>query len=182
MSKNTEEIIKDAALTVFAEEGYVGAKTRIIAEESGFSEMTLFRKFKNKEKLFDTILIEEKKRIVGEANELFKSNKLEDPLESLRLLIKQIYKLIEENFQCISLYINERRRVSECVLDEVMIHVGSQIKLKFPDIKMNIKVLAFTILSFLYNLIFDKYKGYSFINHEEALEEFIGYTTKIVTT
>ncbi|MGZ7049875.1 MAG: TetR/AcrR family transcriptional regulator, partial [Methanobacterium sp.] len=41
MSEETKEIILSAALKVFSEEGYVGAKTRLIAEEAGFSEMTL---------------------------------------------------------------------------------------------------------------------------------------------
>ncbi|WP_414470010.1 TetR/AcrR family transcriptional regulator [Methanobacterium sp. ACI-7] len=180
MSTETRNIILEAALKIFAEEGYVGAKTRVIAEESGYSEMTLFRKFKNKENLFDTVLIEQKKRIIGAAYELFKENQLEDPIESLRLLIRQIYTLIEENFRCVSLYINERRRVSENVLDEVMIIVGEQIKLKFPDMKMNTKVFAFNILSFLYLLVFDKIKGYSFIDHEEALEEFTEYIIKVL--
>ena len=41
----TERKILDAALKIFAERGYDGAKTKLIAEKSGFTEMTLFRKF-----------------------------------------------------------------------------------------------------------------------------------------
>lgn len=65
MTEETREIIMGAALKIFAEEGYVGAKTRIIAKEAGFSEMTLFRKFKSKEKLFDAILMEKKRIFNG---------------------------------------------------------------------------------------------------------------------
>ncbi len=56
MVDKTEQKILDVALKEFAEEGYVGARTRIIAEKSGFSEMTLFRKFKTKENLFNMVL------------------------------------------------------------------------------------------------------------------------------
>lgn len=171
----------DAALKVFAEEGYVGAKTRIIAEEAGFSEMTLFRKFKTKENLFDTILLEQKEYLVEEASILFDAIKIEDPIESFRVLIQQLYILIEENFPFISLYINEKRRISESILDEVMNYLSAQIEFRFPDTAINTKVCAFNILSFLYLLIFDKYKDYSFIDHEEALNEFINNCTTILT-
>jgi AcrR family transcriptional regulator len=182
MTQETKEIIMDAALKIFAEEGYVGAKTRIIAKEAGFSEMTLFRKFKSKENLFDTILMEQKEYLLEEASILFSNNKIENPIESFRLLIQHIYKLMEEKFPFISIYVTERRRVSESILDEFLNYLSHQIELRFPDIKINTKVFAFNILSFLYFLIFDKYKDYSFIDHEEALNEFIENCTTIATS
>ena len=36
MTKKTEEKIMDTALKMFAENGYLGAKTKNIAEEAGF--------------------------------------------------------------------------------------------------------------------------------------------------
>jgi AcrR family transcriptional regulator len=52
MVNKTEQKIMDAALKVFARKGYKGATTRAIAYESGFNELTLFRKFKTKKKSF----------------------------------------------------------------------------------------------------------------------------------
>lgn len=182
MTEETKEIIMGAALKVFAEEGYVGAKTRIIAKEAGFSEMTLFRKFKSKENLFDTILMEQKEYLLKEASILFNTNEVEHPVDGFKLLIRHVYKLIEENFPFISLYINERRRVSENILDEFIICLSHQIGLKFPDININTRVFAFNILSFLYLLVFDKYKDYSIIDSEEALNEFIDNCIVILTT
>ena len=52
----------------------------------------------------------------------------------------------------------------------------------FPDIKINTKILAFNIFSSIYAFIFDKYKNYSIIDHEEALNEFINNCTVILTT
>lgn len=46
MTDETEQKILDAALKIFSQKGYDGAKTKAIAEESGFSEVTLFKRFK----------------------------------------------------------------------------------------------------------------------------------------
>jgi len=182
MSGDTREIIIGAALKVFAEEGYTGAKTRIIAKESGFSEMTLFRKFKSKENLFDTVLMQQKEYLLQEASIIFRYNDVENPVESFKILIEQVHNLMEENFPFISLYINERRRVSERILDEFIIYLSRQIEIRFPNIKINTKTLAFSIFSFLYIFIFDKYESYSIIDHDEALNEFIDNYTLILTT
>ena len=55
--EDTEQRILDAALRVFASEGYTGATTRRIAEEANVAEVTLFRKFKSKENLLKEVLI-----------------------------------------------------------------------------------------------------------------------------
>jgi len=54
---STEQRILDAALKVFASEGYTGATTRRIAEEANVAEVTLFRKFHSKENLLKEVLI-----------------------------------------------------------------------------------------------------------------------------
>jgi AcrR family transcriptional regulator len=54
---STEQRILDAALKVFASEGYTGATTRRIAEEANVAEVTLFRKFQSKENLLKEVLI-----------------------------------------------------------------------------------------------------------------------------
>jgi len=46
-----EQRIFDAALRVVTERGYVGATTKLIAEEAGIGEVTLFRRFGDKETL-----------------------------------------------------------------------------------------------------------------------------------
>ncbi|EKF87027.1 TetR/AcrR family transcriptional regulator [Methanobacterium formicicum] len=56
MVSKTEQKFLDVALEIFAEKGYKGATTRLIAQKAGFSELTLFRKFKTKENLFNKVL------------------------------------------------------------------------------------------------------------------------------
>jgi hypothetical protein len=143
--------------------------------------MTLFRKFKSKENLFDTILLQQKEYLLEQAALRFGTIEIENNLESFTVFIQQLNELIEENFPFISLYINEKRRISESILEEFMIFLSNQIELRFPDTIINTKVFAFNILSFLYLFNFDKYKDYSIIDHEEALNEFIYGCRAILT-
>src|SRR5512147_1112753 len=50
------EKILDAALRLFSEKGYLGATTREISQEAGVTELTLFRHFGSKERLFEELL------------------------------------------------------------------------------------------------------------------------------
>src|SRR3990172_3434713 len=57
MNKNhTKQRILDAALQLISQKGYNGATTREIAKEAGVTEITLFRHFGAKEKLFEELL------------------------------------------------------------------------------------------------------------------------------
>ncbi len=50
---STRDKILETALRLFSKEGYLGATTREIAREAGIAEVTLFRHFPSKEKLFE---------------------------------------------------------------------------------------------------------------------------------
>jgi AcrR family transcriptional regulator len=52
----TREKLLEATLELISEKGYLGATTREIAALAGVSELTLFRKFGKKEKLFEEML------------------------------------------------------------------------------------------------------------------------------
>ena len=54
--ETTKEKLLEATLELISEKGYLGATTREIAALAGVSELTLFRKFGNKEKLFEEML------------------------------------------------------------------------------------------------------------------------------
>ncbi|HSB32075.1 MAG TPA: TetR/AcrR family transcriptional regulator [Candidatus Sulfobium mesophilum] len=53
MTKDTKEKILDAGLTLFSKKGYIGATTKEIARKAGVAELTLFRHFSSKERLFE---------------------------------------------------------------------------------------------------------------------------------
>jgi AcrR family transcriptional regulator len=53
--KTKEKLLK-ATLKLISEKGYLGATTREIAHDAGVTELTLFRHFGSKEKLFEDLL------------------------------------------------------------------------------------------------------------------------------
>ncbi len=53
--KTTEKLL-EATLRLISEKGYLGATTREIALEAGVTELTLFRHFGSKERLFEEVL------------------------------------------------------------------------------------------------------------------------------
>lgn len=50
--EETRKKIMDIALKLFSEQGYYGTTTKMIAQEAGINEITLFRHFGSKENLF----------------------------------------------------------------------------------------------------------------------------------
>lgn len=57
--------IEEAAIEVFAEEGFAGATTRGIADRAGVAEGTIFRHFPTKRKLFLAVLLPFAKNVVA---------------------------------------------------------------------------------------------------------------------
>jgi AcrR family transcriptional regulator len=56
MKEATQHKLLEATLKLISEKGYIGATTREIAQEAGVTELTLFRHFGSKEKLFEEVL------------------------------------------------------------------------------------------------------------------------------
>ena len=55
-NSSTQQRLLDATLKLISEKGYLGATTREIAQEAQVTELTLFRHFGTKEKLFEELL------------------------------------------------------------------------------------------------------------------------------
>jgi len=54
--RSTRDKILEAALKLFSQKGYLGATTKEIAKEAGIAEITLFRHFPTKERLFEEVI------------------------------------------------------------------------------------------------------------------------------
>lgn len=96
--EDTEQRILDAALRVFASEGYTGATTRRIAKEANVAEVTLFRKFKSKENLMKELLINNRTVFssLDDLSHLFQKEKDVDLETELRILGKNIAKSMRD--------------------------------------------------------------------------------------
>jgi AcrR family transcriptional regulator len=55
-AENTRDRILKASLKLFSQKGFLGATTREIAREAGVAEVTLFRHFPSKVKLFEDVI------------------------------------------------------------------------------------------------------------------------------
>ena len=59
MAVKDEEILK-AAMKTIVREGYDGATTKLIADEAGINEVTLFRKFHSKENILQAVIMQQR--------------------------------------------------------------------------------------------------------------------------
>lgn len=94
--EGTEQRILEAALRIFASEGYTGATTRRIAEEANVAEVTLFRKFHSKENLLREVLLKNRAAFSALDN-LFQPEQNSDIETDLRTLGKNISKAMKNN-------------------------------------------------------------------------------------
>lgn len=72
--ETTKEKILDAAKRIFVARGMAGARMQEIADEAGINKALLHYYFRNKEQLFETILMEVSTRFFPRLNQIFDSD------------------------------------------------------------------------------------------------------------
>lgn len=184
MTIKTEEKIMETALKIFAERGYSGAKTKVIAEKAGFSEMTLFRKFKTKKNLYDRVMERNHEKIFKEFQLFLGESKYENIEDFLKSLINNIRCIIENNFDYIIISMHEGPEVSKTgdINNHLIKAVGNHIKSQklFKNSDIDFEVFAFNIITFTFFIIFDKNRGKTFNDHEEVIKKFISYSARCI--
>ncbi|HUT79977.1 MAG TPA: helix-turn-helix domain-containing protein [Candidatus Bathyarchaeia archaeon] len=123
MSEETTKLKKDqrrdsileTALKVISEKGLEATTMREIAKEENISETLLYRFFSNKEEIFIGILMHKAKKTIDEIEEALETIKgmMPDPTISLPIIWKMVKKRFDENYEIISLLINERENIRE---------------------------------------------------------------------
>jgi len=160
MTSETEQKILDAALKLFAERGYTGATTRVIAEKASVSELTLFRKFKTKNNLYDMVLTKNIEKMLNDLNESVLIDKeFENSRDFLETFVKNGVKAMRDNFEVFYLSVNGENKMLEHMLDETMNVIADYIERNIPGRKVDYKTLGFTINSFIYVVNLEKYHG-----------------------
>jgi len=177
MTNLTEQKLLDAALKLFAENGYAGARTRLIAEKAGFSEMTLFRKFKTKKNLFNMVLVQNQEKILKDFDSIFLNEEFENTRDFLESLMDKLVDVIDNNYEFVKIFLNERCRMTETVIETFIKHLGEYIQKNAPNDKIDYQLLAFTILAFVYFLIFDRRQWRHSVDHQKAIEKFVDHST-----
>lgn len=174
MADETEQKILRAALKLFSQKGYKAAITMAIAEEAGFSEKTLFRKFKTKRNLFDRVIIQNNEKIMEDFDLLLVNMEFENSKDFLESLIRNLAELVDDHFEFVSLTMSEYNRIPEVTApEEITYRLSEYIEKNIKNEKIDYPVFAVTILSFLNSVISDKRKGWDFMDPEEAIGKFI---------
>ena len=182
MTEKTEQKILNASLKIFAEKGYNGATVMAIAEEAGFNEKTVFRKFKTKNNLYDTVLIKNGEKFVQEFMETVNIDiKFKTPADFLRNFIRNLATVMLNNFEFFNLSINQSNGILEPMMNNAVEFMGIYIEKNFPNQNIDYKIFGFTISSFVYAITLEKYLGRTYINYEDAIENFIKNTVQCVT-
>lgn len=174
MADNTKQKILEVALKLFCEKGYADTTTRIISAESGFTEMTIYRKFKTKQNLFDQVMIYG----VGKLNEegssmLFIDKEFEDPREFLDTYVKNLADFVWNNLDLFRLVFNQDRKIVGPILKGSMYNSSKYIEKNIPNQKIDYLVLAVDIFSFVYMFNLALYHGPQDPTREKLLENFV---------
>lgn len=191
---STEQRILEAALKIFASEGYTGATTRRIAEEANVAEVTLFRKFQSKENLLREVLIQNRTAFSA-LDTLFLIEKNADLETDLRILGKNIIKVMKDKkndgkrrMLMFMLFEEGRRRpeVAEILSSFIQMNIrrlSEYFELQIKNGKMrniNPRSAAITFVSyFVYTSLLRGVVGDSFLGeNDEEIERFIDIFTK----
>ncbi|MBN1328335.1 MAG: helix-turn-helix transcriptional regulator [Candidatus Heimdallarchaeota archaeon] len=107
--------ILESALKVISDKGLEATTMREIAKEENISETLLYRFFSNKEEIFIGILMNKAKKTIDEIEEALETIKgmIPDPKISLPIIWKIVKKRFDDNFNVISLLINERETIRD---------------------------------------------------------------------
>ncbi|CAG0990142.1 HTH-type transcriptional regulator RutR [Methanosarcinales archaeon] len=109
----TEQRILNAAMKVFSEDGFEGARTRKIAELAGVNEVTLFRKFQSKENILRVVMMKNRDIVLQALDTVFLNENRANFQVNLHSLCENIMKIIEERIDMMIILIAESRKKPE---------------------------------------------------------------------
>ncbi len=130
---SARERLLEAAFRAFSEKGYLGTTTREIALKAGVAEVTLFRHFDSKERLFEEVLktytfLPKLKGIIPEIRELAYE-------EAMRIIGLEFLKTLKEEkalvmimLSEVNLYPEKVRTIHHRFIDEILSTLSSYLR------------------------------------------------------
>lgn len=131
MKKNiTKQRLLDATLKLISEKGYLGATTREIAQEAGVTELTLFRHFGTKEKLFEALLrnhtfLPRLKELLPELNGLSYGDSLRLIATRFLLSLKERKSLVKIMYSEITIYPEKIKKLYNKFIDDLRLTLAT---------------------------------------------------------
>lgn len=101
--KDTQIAIMNAAKELFSKKGYAAVRTKEIAIVAGVNEATLFRHFKCKKELFESIIFKE--IVMFDYEYLFHDSLTGDITSDLIMIATQVFWVYKENAQILMMII-----------------------------------------------------------------------------
>lgn len=178
MTDESGQKIMDAALIVFGEYGYKGATIKEIAEKAGYSELTLFRKFKNKKNLFEMVYIQNTAKLLKDFEQIFKI-KGDGPEDFLRQLVITVENIVDENYEITQLSVYNRTEEGDQAITDFMNRYAEFVIENIPnkDVDHGALVLSIQSFAFMYNInkrhINKRHASSAGVDMEKGLEGFI---------
>ncbi len=179
MVDKTEQKFLDAALEIFAEKGYKGATTRLIAQKAGFSELTLFRKFKTKQNLFNKVLNQNIVKVKEDLDEALASSVSNDPDVFLRTLITDMARIAEDHYEFISLSNTQKSGDTDPMLAEFVKYMSKYLEENLPGQDVDYNAMALSMYSYTFMISQTKHYEKDWFNYDQALEGFIKNVLKL---
>ena len=109
--QDTEDKILDATIKLLDKDGWKGATTKKIAFEAGVNEITLFRKFHNKEQLLKAAKKRSASRFLEELDLLFKIDDNGDIKSYLTTIWQNVSNMIDKRINLIRISMEEVRGI-----------------------------------------------------------------------
>jgi len=174
MVDKTKQKILDAALKVFASDGYKSATTRGIAKESGFTEITLFRKFGTKKKLYEEAMLTNHAKLQENVISIISDldQKIDDPKKFLEIYIEKMAAFFKDNIEFFNLMVTEDNIHIDNDMGEFSIFMGKFIERNIKNSEIEAETLAITINTYLYMLNLGIYRGFSSIRIDDRVKHF----------
>lgn len=121
---NTKQQLLEATLKLISEKGYLRATTREIALEAGVTELTLFRNFGSKERLFEELLnsytfLPKLKELLPELEGLAYEDALELIAMRFLLTLKERKAMVKIMYSEATIYPEKMRAVYNRFIDEM---------------------------------------------------------------
>ena len=112
--------ILDAAISIFAKEGFDRANTEEIAKLARLGKGTVYRYFKNKEELFLSVVdrgLDELRIAI-----LMEVNKVEDPVRKIENAVRAYLAFFEENDELVRILIHEQSSFGKRITERYFEH------------------------------------------------------------
>ncbi|OWT33850.1 hypothetical protein BGI41_00160 [Methanobrevibacter sp. 87.7] len=170
--KDTETKILYATIKLLEEGGVNNATTRKIADKANVSEVTIFRKFKNKDNLLNEASKFYSEYFLNKLDYVFEVDENEDIVSILKSVWNNILYVFEDDFNLIRISIEDIRavslgdptfkKISEKVINNLISILKNQMDKGKISKEVNIEILSLDIYSMIIqSLLLWKIYGYT---------------------